>query len=167
MYSSLYLVWVLLSFLICSFVSFIKFGPFSATISLNTISALCSFWNSNDTNIGSFVITPQVLAYIQGLWVHGPFNLQRLCGAILCSSQPEKPLCPTGLRFPSLSAFCGRGLLSCHLAVSEGGESYACCSKDVSHAELLVLTGSLFLLLPGHSGISQQGRGDFRPRRKG
>ena len=48
----------------CRFMSFTRFGKFSAIIFLNTLSALLflfSFWDSDDMNIGSFVTVSQVL----------------------------------------------------------------------------------------------------------
>lgn len=54
----------------------------------------------------------------------------RLSGVTVICSQPEKPLSPTGLRFPWLGAFHGRGLLTmpsgCLGVLAGGGESYAC-----------------------------------------
>lgn len=67
----------------CIFVYFIKFGEFLGIISLNIVSALPCFWNSDGTNVGSFVTVPQISKPLITFPPLSLFSLFGLCNSVL------------------------------------------------------------------------------------
>lgn len=79
-------IWVLSAFWICRFISFSKFGRFQPLffqIVSSPILFLLSSWDSNDMNVISFVIVPQVP---EALFISSLFSLRVISICVSSSS---------------------------------------------------------------------------------